>query len=531
MNKGYTSEKGSAATGPIRHQTLQPLGQGKHGSDQTPIKGMFPIDLVSYVPEATSTNQIIDLAGHLVQVGNVILFDAGPLLGHEVAVTEVIDANSFKLGNPQDAPITAADTFRILSPKSVQVDANGNFVVSQGPIQFIEDAVNEEVEIDTAVPANNKPLPAGLYIQKDGVIYPVTKDTTTPSNTLAIPVEIVGTVGQEITITAGDINVQTSHLGANADSMRIGNGTNELGINASLEALTHDADALAQLVLLVAKDFATETTLATRATEVTSAAILAKIIAAPATEAKQDTAITALGALLTELDKKADLTETQPVSAAALPLPAGASTEVTLAAILAKIIAAPSTEAKQDTAITALGALLTELDKKADLTETQPVSAAALPLPTGAATEATLNAIANIDFATENTLSNLVSTDFATEITLNNLLDEVRRLETGIVIPLIDVASTPIPALSSNPLEIIASTTGDPIREIQTIEDVGEYLGLYIGAVGVETLICALPIAGGTVKVDIAPGNRLSIKHLKESIIDTDTFFTANLMR
>jgi len=61
----------------------------------------------------------------------------------------------------------------------------------------------------------------------------------------------------------------------------------------------------------------------TLATQVTAAAILAKLIAAPATEGKQDTGNTAL------------------------------------ADILAKLIAAPSTEAKQDTAITALGTLAT----------------------------------------------------------------------------------------------------------------------------------------------------------------------------
>lgn len=52
------------------------------------------------------------------------------------------------------------------------------------------------------------------------------------------------------------------------------------------------------------------------------------------------------------------------VSASALPLPTGAATS-----------------AKQDD-------LLTELQRKADLTETQPVSAASLPLPSGAATSA-----------------------------------------------------------------------------------------------------------------------------------------------
>lgn len=56
-----------------------------------------------------------------------------------------------------------------------------------------------------------------------------------------------------------------------------------------------------------------------------------------------------------------------------------------------------ATEAKQDTQITEaqsantkLDSLLTELQLKADLSETQPISAASLPLPTGAATETTL---------------------------------------------------------------------------------------------------------------------------------------------
>ena len=59
--------------------------------------------------------------------------------------------------------------------------------------------------------------------------------------------------------------------------------------------------------------------------------------------------------LLTELQLKADLTETQPVSAASLPLPAGAATAA------------------------AQATLLTELQLKADLTETQPVSLASVP--------------------------------------------------------------------------------------------------------------------------------------------------------
>ncbi len=84
--------------------------------------------------------------------------------------------------------------------------------------------------------------------------------------------------------------------------------------------------------------------------------------------------------------------------------PRDLATQATVAAILAKIIASPATEATLSALLaavdgleanttglasqTTLAALLTELQAKADLSETQPVSAAALPLPAGAATSA-----------------------------------------------------------------------------------------------------------------------------------------------
>ena len=136
-------------------------------------------------------------------------------------------------------------------------------------------------------------------------------------------------------------------------------------VSAASLPLPSGASTAANQTTLIAKDFATQTTLA---------AILAKILVAPATEAKQDTLNTAVGLL-------AKLTDTQPVSAASLPLPSGASTsanqttliakdfatQTTLAAVLAKLIAAPATEAKQDTLNTAVGLLGTQTTSAAIL--------------------------------------------------------------------------------------------------------------------------------------------------------------------
>lgn len=171
-----------------------------------------------------------------------------------------------------------------------------------------------------------------------------------------------------------------------------------------------DADVETSAAAILAKlssDPATQTTLAAilakitsdPATQTTLAAILAKIIAAPATEAKQDTGNTSLGSIDTKLSSQATaskqdtgntslasidtkLTNPLPVSASSLPLPTGASTETTVAAILAKIIAAPATEAtlasilakiiaapateaKQDTGNTSLASIKTNTDSLA----------------------------------------------------------------------------------------------------------------------------------------------------------------------
>ena len=502
MHKGYPTEKGSAASKELKHQTLQPLGQGKHGMDTTPIKGLFPIDATSYVPEADSTTQIINLTGHPVKVGNVILFDAGVNIGEEVVVTEIINANSFKIAHPQEVAIIPADTFRILQAKSVAVDSDGNFVVSQGPIQFLEDTVAEEVEIDTAVPANNKPLPVGMYVVKDGILYPVTKDTVTPANTISIPVEIVGTAGTEINITAGDINVQLGHTGVNFDSTRIGDGTNLMGVNADLEALVHDADTHSRLdtgnasLASIDTKMDAQSTAALQTTGNTSLASIDLRLQAQATAANQATINANLVSIDTKLDDQA-------------------------------------TAARQDTGNVSLASIDNKL-----ATLGQKSSAGSLPAVLSAEQELILSNIRTntTGIATEAKQDTII-TNQGTQITNEGLiLAELQAIngQTSVksivdVISPIDISSSNIPANLNPPLEIIGATSA-AVTKVQTIEDVGEYIGLYTGASGSENLVAILPIAGGEVEVAIPLGTRLSIRHMKNSAISTSTFFAANLV-
>jgi uncharacterized protein YjgD (DUF1641 family) len=87
------------------------------------------------------------------------------------------------------------------------------------------------------------------------------------------------------------------------------------------------------------------------------ATIINKIIAAPATEAKQDTANTALGTIATNTDAGA----TELTMAAILAALADPATQTTLAAVLAKLSSDPATATLQTTGNTKLDSIISVL--------------------------------------------------------------------------------------------------------------------------------------------------------------------------
>ena len=159
------------------------------------------------------------------------------------------------------------------------------------------------------------------------------------------PVDLGGGVGENVTVT----NFPSSYPLPDAQVIAL---TPPPAITGFSTELKQD-DMIAELQSIEGKDFATQTTLAD---------ILAKIIASPSTEAKQDSIITALSSLgseatLADIFAKliaAPATEAKQDDGNALLTSIESkdfATEVTLAAILAKIIASPATESKQDSII------------------------------------------------------------------------------------------------------------------------------------------------------------------------------------
>jgi hypothetical protein len=226
-------------------------------------------------------------------------------------------------------------------------------------------------------------------------------------------------------------------------------------------------------------------------------------IVGAATEAKQDAQIailntlgtqTTLAALLTELQLKADLSETQPVSAASLPLPAGASTEVTLAA------------------------LLTELQLKADLTETQPVSATSLPLPTGAATDANQAlVIAELEKITDE-----IVTGDGLKVVIDNPQDISPAPQAG-GFTRVDPAVTTIN--DAGYAEIIASTAV-AYKGFKLFQQGGNNIIFATGAASAEAdQYLIFPGDTNEVLLDIPAGTRISLRSLAGTVNATQIVF------
>jgi hypothetical protein len=356
----------------------------------------------------------------------------------EVAASEVIDAGStISVINDAGHQVKAGDTIIFagnitaaladVAIRVSEVDTNTFTLAADLPVA---PAALDEYSINrfkaAAVDNSGGIISGPVTYDLDGASVTVHQDTVDPTNNRGLPVKLMNLAG-DVNIQANDINVSTVHT---ADSMRLGDGTalidgrdnggvrelhvHDLENNAVLDSLLTELQAKADLTETQPVSAASLPLPTGAATEATLASLAAEDFATQTT----------LAALLTELQGKADLIETQPVSAASLPLPTGAATEATLASLAAEDFATQTT----------LAALLTELQLKADLTETQPVSAASLPLPSGAATETTLSSLltelqAKADLAETQPVSAAslpLPSGAATETTLGNLLTELQ---------------------------------------------------------------------------------------------------------
>jgi hypothetical protein len=203
--KGFPSSQKSSQ---FKYATLEPVRASQNGLSA--VAHTFVTQVAVDAVEANSTTSQIVATAHAALVGDVIHFTSGALNGLEFKVLSVDTNNIYLVEDASVAP-AVADTFEILRHKYPVVDASGNLTLSSGPIQFVRDGVNQQVIEDTVTPANNRPL----------------------------PVKLTGFSG-DVSINAANLNldVQLSDQGANADVVRVGDGTTQLQIKVEDQAST-----------------------------------------------------------------------------------------------------------------------------------------------------------------------------------------------------------------------------------------------------------------------------------------------------
>ena len=222
MTKGYPSQEKLDNT---RQQfaTVEPVGEKTHGLS---VKAtMTYTEVLTGTTASGSTTQDIVITGHSVREGDLLYFTSGGAIGSEAAVVEIIDANTVRLGQNLRAAPGVGDAFALLRPKALQVSSGGG--ISTGPLTFVRDGSDQVVTEDTGTPANNRPLPVKLT-------------------------DLAG----DVSINSANLNleVQLEHTTANFDSVRIGDGTNLVGISDILKSM-HVADRGYQSRWLYRRDY------------------------------------------------------------------------------------------------------------------------------------------------------------------------------------------------------------------------------------------------------------------------------------
>lgn len=418
--------------------TGQPVGSNRRALDVMAL-GVYTVSADNVI-EAGSDDNIVKCTSHGARVGDVFRLEssANNIQEFEVHIDEIVDADHFKLACILSGLLVAGDEFTLLRP------------VSQ---RFTEDGAS----LATVTPA---PL-AFLY---NGDVTQVVEDTVTPGNNTPLPVKLTSVTG-DINITAGDLNVQLSDVGVNADKTRVGDGSgNYLGINASTEALTHDADTLAKLIEI---------------------------------ETINQASLDELEVIAVSIGESVDTSEPDPTQpASVISALKGVNENLLLAIEQLELISGASGggEATENTLLDVLAAI----GAQATLVQTQPVSAASLPLPSGAS-NATLQTDGNTlltDIKTNTTdastatLQNAGNASLSTIATNNGAVADAAVTNPGAsgsviallkgLLTLITSTNTKLDTIDANSSAALNSTTNNTVVTNTLISAPASAIGMII---------------------------------------------------
>lgn len=201
--------------------TAQPTYSDKVAQD-VQINGVYRISAVASTLLVGSLypKRELKITSHGGKKGDIVRFEqTATNPGFEATIQYVPDVNTIILASELPIDSVPGDTCFILRHVTPRYGTDGTVVTSQGPIQFIQNAATEEVELDTATPANSRPLPVVL-LDISGARYNGATETTLAavevdttliaSNTTAIEADTTAILADTTAILADTAQIDTT---------------------------------------------------------------------------------------------------------------------------------------------------------------------------------------------------------------------------------------------------------------------------------------------------------------------------------
>ena len=491
--KGWPTQEKDDRLSP-QYATVEPVRQLQNALSV--ISHEFVREVGTDSVEASSTTTVINATSHAAQVGDVIRLTSGALSGQEVKVYSV-STNEITLAEELASAPALAVTFQILRHKYPVVEATGEIKVT-GTFS----------EVATAADGGALPALTKVVSGYDGSNVQVIK--TDASGELqvdvlssALPAGAATAAKQPALGTAGT---------SSADVITV------QGI-ASMTALKVDGSAVTQPVsassLPLPTGAATEATLGDIKTGVqliddcvgtdgVAAPTKSFVIAGVTSGGTQQTIEVNASGHVNVADGGGSIT----VDATSLPLPTGASTD-------AKQPALGTAGTSSADVITVQGIASMTALKVDGSAVTQPVSAAALPLPTGAATSAnqttTNTSLSSIDgkFGSlgQKAMTGSAPVVIASDQSTLNITQAGRSVRNR---ARIDYTSTSV--TTGAYVQLLLSTAG-AVNEVEIFDSSGQTLVLATGLAASEVdQVYIFPGGNGRIPLAIAASIRVAIK-------------------
>lgn len=137
------------------YATLTELPGGKFALDTSP-RWLAVLNTGVNLPVGTHTDRVLNIPGHGLSRGQVFRFtSAGPLIGIEAQIFDVLDANNVLLATKLPSIPAGGESYTLLRPVTPNSDTSGNLQVTDAARSVVD-----SLDADLFVPTGANAIPA-----------------------------------------------------------------------------------------------------------------------------------------------------------------------------------------------------------------------------------------------------------------------------------------------------------------------------------------------------------------------------------